>query len=375
MIRLAFVIPTLDQSGAERQLSLLATSLPKDQFLIKVFALNRGGYFADFLSGNGIEVEVLQKRFRFDPFTYIRLKRSLSKFQPQIVQSWLFSANSYVRFPGVCAHGTKIIVSERCVDSWKSRWQLALDQKLANRMEFLTANSQAVALFYERLGVAASRIKVIPNGIPIPEPPPDSSALRREFQFDDNVFLLGFAGRLAPQKRLADLVWGFQLLRQVHDNVRLVLIGDGPERTRLHEIAQHFGCLDKVVFTGHRSDAYKLISGLDAFCLASEFEGMSNSLMEAMSAGVPCVVSNIDANCELIEHEKTGLIFPLGRSPELAKAVIRLIENRSLGHTLGQAGREWIRSHHSVQQLVDAHLALYRQLIPVQTKDNTPCAE
>ncbi len=375
MIRLAFVIPTLDQSGAERQLSLLATSLPRDQFLVKVFALNRGGYFADFLSSHGIEVEILQKRFRFDPFTYIRLKRSLSKFQPQIVQSWLFSANSYVRFPGVCPHGAKIIVSERCVDSWKSRWQLALDQKLARRMEYLTANSRAVAHFYEGLGVAPNQIKVIPNGIPIPEHPPDTSALRREFQIADNVFLLGFAGRLAPQKRLADLVWGFQLLRQVHDNVRLVVIGDGPERIRLQEFAQHFGCLNQVVFTGHRADAYNLISGLDAFCLASEFEGMSNSLMEAMSTGVPCVVSNIDANRELIEHEKTGLVFPLGRSPELAKAVIRLIENRSLGHSLGQAGREWIKSHHSVELLVDAHLALYRQLIPVQTKDNTPCAE
>lgn len=364
MIRIAFVIPTLDQSGAERQLSLLATSLPKDQFLVKVFALNRGGYFADFLAQRGIEVEVLQKRFRFDPFTYIRLRNSLSGFHPDIVQSWLFSANSYVRFPGVCPRSAKIIVSERCVDSWKSRWQLALDQRLAGRMAILTANSKAVAEFYERLGVSQDRIRVIPNGIMIPAENRDPAILRQEFRIRDNEFVLGFAGRLAPQKRLQDLIWAFQLLRQVHENVRLVLIGDGPERNRLKEIAQHFGCLDQVVFTGHRPDAYKLIGGLDVFCLTSEFEGMSNSLMEAMSQGIPCVVSNIDANLELIENNTSGLTFPLGRCPELAKSVIRLIENRDLAFSLGQSGLDRIKSHHSIEQLVDAHRSLYLQLVP-----------
>lgn len=375
MIRLAFVIPTLDQSGAERQLCLLATGLPRDQILIKVFALNRGGYFADSLTQQGIEVEVLQKRFRFDPFTYFRLKRGLARFQPQIVQSWLFSANSYVRFPGICPRDSKIIVSERCVDSWKTGWQLAFDRKLAGRMQFLTANSKAVADFYQGLGVPTDRIRIIPNGIELPATPRDPSVLRRELQLSDDEFLIGFAGRLAPQKRLADLIWGFQLLRQVHNHVRLILIGEGPERNRLQEIARHFGCLDRVTFTGHRTDAYKLIGGLDVFCLASEFEGMSNSLMEAMSAGVPCVVSSIDANRELVEHEKTGLTFPLGRCPELAKAMIRLIENPALANSLGNAGRDWIKSHHSVEQLVNSHLSLYRQLVPQQVKDNTPCAE
>ncbi len=99
VIRVAFVIPTLDQSGAERQLTMLASALPKDEYEVQVIALNRGGPYADQLLASGIKVEVLGKRFRFDPLTYMRLRTALHRFQPQIIQSFLFAANSYVRLP------------------------------------------------------------------------------------------------------------------------------------------------------------------------------------------------------------------------------------------------------------------------------------
>ncbi|MBL8814870.1 MAG: glycosyltransferase [Planctomyces sp.] len=371
MIRIAFVIPTLDQSGAERQLMMLATRLPKDRFQAKVFALNRGGFYADAIQAAGVEVEVLQKQFRFDPLTYIRLKGRLSHFRPQIVQSWLFAANSYVRFPGVCPAGTRVIISERCVDSWKSRWQLILDRWLSQRMLLMTANSRSVAAFYEKAGVPSGRIAVIPNGIDVPQEAVDKSALRQEFGIRSDERVLGFVGRLAPQKRLKDLIWAFQLLHQAVDNTRLVIIGDGPERQTLVQLAQHFGCYDKIVFTGHRSDAYKLMQGLDVFCLASEFEGMSNSLMEAMSLGIPVIASGIDANRELVQHEQTGLIFATGSSPEIAKSAKRLFENPELAKKLGQAGREWIRQHHSIDRMVQAHVALYDRFL---LKDSSLCA-
>ena len=101
-------------------MSLLAMELPKFGFNPSVVALNRGGYYEEWLREAGIPVTILQKRFRFDPLTWVRLRRVLKQQQPQIVQSFLFSANSYVRLPGICPLNAKIIVSERCVDSWKS---------------------------------------------------------------------------------------------------------------------------------------------------------------------------------------------------------------------------------------------------------------
>jgi glycosyltransferase involved in cell wall biosynthesis len=365
LIRIAFVIPTLDQSGAERQLTLLAKGLPRDEFTIHVIALNRGGPYAEELRAAGVSVEVLGKRFRFDPLTYLRLRNSLRAFKPDIVQSFLFAANSYVRLPGVAPAGCKVVVSERCVDSWKSGWQLAMDRRLIGRTNAMTANSASVASFYESVGVPKDLITVIPNAMPGP-PDNDTREQAREIlglRPEDRV--VGFAGRLAPQKRLPDLIWGFQLLHQVVENARLVIIGDGPERDSLAAFASQLGCREKIVFTGHRADAWPLLTALDAFVLPSEFEGMSNSLMEAMSLGVPCVASDIAPNLELIAHEQTGLIFPLGKGPELTKALVRVLQTPELASRLGTAGRHLIETQHSVDQMVDRHRMLYAQLLQV----------
>ena len=363
LIRIAFVIPTLDQSGAERQLTLLAKGLPLDEFAVHVIALNRGGPFAEELRAAGISVEVLGKRFRFDPLTYLRLRNSLRAFKPDVVQSFLFAANSYVRLPGIAPSGCKVVVSERCVDSWKSGWQLAMDRRLIGGTNAMTANSISVASFYETVGVPKVLITVIPNAMPSLHAKYAREQAREILGLRPEDRVVGFSGRLAPQKRLPDLIWGFQLLHQVVENARLVVLGEGPERDSLAAFASQLGCREKIIFTGHRHDAWPLLAALDAFVLPSEFEGMSNSLMEAMSLGVPCVASDIAPNLELITHQETGLVFPLGKGPELAKALKRILQSSELASTLGDAGRLLIETQYSVDQMVNRHRTLYGHLM------------
>ncbi|MCA9065154.1 MAG: glycosyltransferase, partial [Planctomycetaceae bacterium] len=360
-------IPTLDQSGAERQLTLLATGLPRDQYDLHVIALNRGGYYADLLKQADIPVEVLGKRFRFDPLTWLRLRGRLHRLRPDVVQSYLFAANTYVRLPGVTPSATRIIVSERCVDTWKSGWQLSLDRRLAGRMQAMTANSMSVSDFYQSLGVSRPLLHVIPNGLPIPDAEESvrnqrRQRLRKEAGLEPHHRIVGFAGRLAGQKRLEDLIWAFQLLHQAVDHTRLVLIGSGPERDALARFAANMHCRDKVVFLGHREDAQELIGGMDAFALPSEFEGMSNSLMEAMALGLPVVASNIPANSELVTHEETGLTYPLGNSPELTRALRRVLEDSELAGRLGHTARKLMETQHNVALMVQRHQQLYAEL-------------
>ncbi|MEZ6121932.1 MAG: glycosyltransferase [Planctomycetaceae bacterium] len=365
-MRISYVIPTLDQSGAERQLVLLATGLPSPEFDVQVIALNRGGYYADQLQSAGIQVHVLEKQFRFDPLTFVRLRRLLRQHSPDIVQSFLFAANSYVRLPGVCPARSKVVVSERCVDSWKSSWQLSVDRWLSRRLDAMTANSNSVSEFYQNIvGIPETQITVIPNGIPDPrlQPPSATTSLRTELRLPDHAKLIGFVGRLAVQKCLTDLMWSYQLLRQAVPDVYLVLAGDGPERDRLAELACSFGCRDRVFFLGHRPDAQEIISQLNVFCLPSSFEGMSNSLMEAMVCGVPVVVSDIGPNLELVSNDETGLIFSLGNGPELAKACKRILEDSPLAERLSRNARELILNRHSVNDMVNRHVELYRRLM------------
>jgi glycosyltransferase involved in cell wall biosynthesis len=148
----------------------------------------------------------------------------------------------------------------------------------------------------------------------------------------------------------------------VIDNAYLVLVGDGPVRDQLAELAQSFDCRDRIIFLGHRADAVALTKQFDVFCLASSFEGMSNSLMEAMVSNVPVVVSDIPANRVLVQHEQTGLLFPHGDGAAMMKALKRVLEDAELAERLGRAGFNLITERHSVEQMVQRHIDLYQKL-------------
>ncbi len=228
----------------------------------------------------------------------------------------------------------------------------------------MTANSESVADFYAtNAGVPRNLMTVIPNGQPLPSAVAAGAAgptLREEIGLPADARVVGFVGRLAPQKCLGDLVWAIQLLYQVIDNVYLVLVGEGPERDQLAELAQSFGCRDRIIFLGHRTDAAALTEQFDVFCLPSSFEGMSNSLMEAMAASVPVVVSDIPSNRELVEHERTGLLFNHGDGAATMMALKRVLESVELAEQLGTAGFNLIAERHSVEQMVQRHIDLYQ---------------
>ena len=365
MTRVVLLIPTLDRSGAEKQCTLLATRLPRDEFDVHVIALTRGGPHADDLHAAGIPLTVIGKRMRLDPSSYWRLRSTLKRLQPDILHTWLFAANAYGRLCASVIPKARLVVSERCVDSWKSGWQLWLDRRLIARTDRLVGNSPAVVDFYHDLGVPREKLACIPNGIDLPaEVDRDArrSALLEELQLSPETFLGGYIGRLAPQKRVQDLIWAVETLRQIREHLQLVLIGDGPERERLEVFARTVHCSGHVQFLGHRNDAVRFLPAMDAFFLASSFEGMSNSIMEAMAAGVPVVASDIPSNRELVVPGETGFLYKLGDTVGIMQYMRRLIDEPDLGPRLGAAGRQRIRDQFHVQKMLDGYADLYRQL-------------
>lgn len=364
MIKLLLLIPTLDRSGAEKQLTLLATRLPRDEFETQVVCLTRGGPYETELKAAGIPCTVIGKRFKCDPFALRRLRRLIRDRDPDLLHSWLFAANAYARLAAGKRDRPRVVVSERCVDTWKSGWQLWLDRRQVRRTHRLIANSESVADFYASLGHPRERITVIPNGVEIPHFRPDRrTEILKEFDIPQGGRVVGYVGRLARQKRVNDLVWAMQVLRQIRDNVYFLIVGDGPERRRLEDLAKHVGCESLVRFAGHRDDAARFFAAFDVFWLASDFEGMSNSLMEAMAAGVPAVVSDIAPNRELLEDGRQGFVVKVGDGPGFAQFADRILADPDLHRRLSEAARERMQTHFSIDRMVEQHAQLYREVV------------
>jgi glycosyltransferase involved in cell wall biosynthesis len=364
LLRLLLLIPTLVRGGAEKQLALLATGLPRDTFDVHVAVLTHTGPLADTLRQAGIPVTLIGKRWKFDPFSYWRLRQHIRQLQPDIVHTWLFAANSYGRQAAASVGVKHIIAGERCVDPWKSAWQLAIDRALARSTERIVTNSTGVKDFYVARGLPAEKFEVIPNGVVSAsnEQPLPRAELFNELHLPANARLIGAVGRLWPQKRVKDLIWAADLLKSTRDDTHFLIVGDGPQRSRLLRYCEQIDITDRVHFLGERSDVPRLLPHFDVLWLGSEYEGQSNAILEAMSAGIPVIATDIPGNRDLVVDGDTGYLVPVGDRFEFARRTHWLLDDETLRRRLGEAGRDRVHHHFTVAQMVARHATLYREL-------------
>ncbi|PQO31509.1 glycosyltransferase [Blastopirellula marina] len=364
MQKLMLIIPTLDRSGAEKQLTLLAKGLPRDRFDVSVCALTRGGPYAEELKAAGIPVTVIGKKLKVDPPAYWRLKRHIQQVKPDIVHTWLFAANSYGRKAAFATQVPHVLCGERCVDPWKITHEHIIDRYLDRKTDKIVVNSTGIVDFYTEKGRDKQKFVVIPNGIDLIDGPPTKSKeeLWEELRLPPNAKMMLCVGRLWPQKRMKDLIWATEILKRIRDDAFLVIVGDGPQRERLIRYTEQVTIDDKVRIVGQRSDVSDLMKHATLFMLASGYEGQSNALMEAMATGLPVAVSDIPGNRDLVKHDENGYLVGLGQRTEYSRFANFLLEDEPLRKRFAEAARKTIAEEFSIQQMIDRHAALYESL-------------
>ena len=363
-IRVLQIIPTLDRGGAEKQMALLAAGLPRDRFETHVCTLTRGGPLAPDLAAHDIPIHAVEKRFKVDPGAYWRLKGLIQQLAPDIVHTWIFAANSYGRQAAFSAGVRHVLAGERCVDKWKVWHELAIDRWLARRTERLLTNSSGVKEFYVQHGLPAEKFLIIPNGVApfVRDPSYSRQELLAELKLPAGARLIGAVGRLWPQKRYKDLIWAAHLLEVGRGDAHLLIIGDGPERRRLERFHEQVRDEGNVHFLGHRSDVARLMQHFDCLWLGSGYEGQSNAVMEAMSAGVPVVATDIAGNRDLVVDGQTGFLVGVGNRGEFARKTSLLLDDSPLASQLGAAAQKRMAEHFTVDQMVQRHVELYERL-------------
>ncbi len=365
MLNVLQLIPTLDRSGAEKQMVLLAKGLPRDRFRVEVAALTRLGPLKAELDEAGVPVTLIGKRFKVDPLALGRLTRFLKEKRFDVVQTWIYAADTYGR---VAAHQAKVpvvVTSEMAVDLWKGRSELAVDRFLARWTDRVMGNSNAVVAFYQKAGIPAEKLAMIPSGIGSEEPPAvDPAEVRAGLGLSVDAPLVLFVGRLAEQKGVDTLISALDLLQHVRPDVRALIVGEGPLRPRLEETARAFRLFEdrRVSFLGHREDVPRLLAAADLLVLPSLYEGLPNVVLEAMRFRKPVVATAAPGTTEVVEDGVTGLLVPLRDPPALTQAIRRVIEDPELARGLGEAGRARVEAEFGVTLMVERFASLYEQL-------------
>lgn len=363
--KITMIIPTLVQGGAEKQMSLLAVGLPKSEFEVRVVALTAGGPWHDFLNEHSIPVTIIGKRFKFDPFSFWSLYRELKRHRADLVHTWIFAANSYGRLAAKMA-GVKLqVAGERCVDMWKTEFHFMVDRWLGRWTSAFATNSQGVVDFYHRHRIGRDKFHVIPNGsLPQGAVAPESrQQWRQRLGLRPDAVIATSLARLWPQKRLKDLIWAIDLLNCKYEHVHLVIAGDGPEKQRLQQFALEAKVENRVHFVGHLSETDSLLQASDLFCLVSEYEGQSNSLMEAIHWQIPTIVTDIPGNRDLIPDREYGFLCPVGDRIAIAKQMAAALDDPIGAKARAERAAQRLRDVFDRQAMIDGYAGLYRLLL------------
>jgi glycosyltransferase involved in cell wall biosynthesis len=367
-VRICLVITELDPGGAERALVRLACGLQErniDVFVVSLKPLPRSSrrQLVDQLDEQGIPITSLDIRNRF---AFLRgaaaLRDLLDTYQPDLVHSFLHHANILCAMSWRRQQPWKLVAGYRVADP--SRWRSWLEKRYKRRWVHYTAVSEDVATHMENLGgIEAASITTIPNGIDIERFRAAEPLSPEDLGTRNGRRLLGFVGRLHPQKGLDSLLPHLsQLFDQLpeHD---LVIVGDGPRQAALTTATTKLGLENRVLFSGWRDDIPNILAAMDILLLPSRWEGMPNVIMEAMASGLPVVSFDVHGVRELLGDKADDQVVRIDDYPAFCQKVSEIATSNGLADELNRANSTRIE-YFSIPAMVDRHQQLYEQLGP-----------
>jgi glycosyltransferase involved in cell wall biosynthesis len=234
---------------------------------------------------------------------------------------------------------------------------------------YITVSEALAGYLLKNTAIDEEKIEIIHNGI---NTAPFEQALQTDmpaaktcldFIKKEGTTLVGTVARLVPQKGIRHLIRAAAILSGRHPHLRFVIIGDGPMRGYLEDLAQRLGMQGKVFFTGQMEDVPLLMPMLDIFVLPSCSEGLSLTVLEALAASRPVVASRTGGIPEIITHDRTGKLVPPGDSQALARAIEELISDPDRAGEMAARGQARVKALFSREEMFRRTGRLYRKFM------------
>jgi len=240
---------------------------------------------------------------------------------------------------------------------WKSYLR-----RLTRQVDAFLVISQEIGEELSALNVPPEKLVFLPNGVDVVRFTPISEErkeiLRTELSLPLRAILVVYAGRLVPEKNVDTLLKVWEYVRPKCPSAQLLILGEGEERARLEAMQ-----VEGTHFTGRVDDAVPYLQTADLFVLPSSTEGLSNSMLEAMSVGLPVIATSVGGAPDVIQHRVSGWLIPPDDLDSLLHGLETLLEDNALRFTLGSNARQRVLSDFSLDSVARRLAALYQQVL------------
>jgi asparagine synthase (glutamine-hydrolysing) len=371
-IRVLEFVTSFCVGGTERQFVNLVRGLSRSELEVHVACFRAEGPLRRELPDGELHLREYPIPSLRSPVTLVRLAslvRYLRRHRIDVVHATGLYPNLFGVAAARLARTPVAIASVRDMGQMWRR-DLQRTQKLACRFaDAVVTNAQAIA---DRLGAEGydpGRIEIIPNGVAAPPPARRAGgSLRRELGISDDAPVVGVVCRLDPLKGLDDFVVAAAAIARDHPATRFLVVG-GPVPggegygEELRRRGRDLGLGDRLILTGARTDVPDLLPELTVSVLPSLTEGLSNSLLESMAAGLPVVATDVGGNPEIVEDGVTGILVPVEDPATLATAIRGLLESPQRAASLGGRARRSIEERFGYGRMLDRTTDLYLRLL------------
>lgn len=363
--RVFHLVYSLIRGGSEGQCARVVLGLAERGWVQRVGVSVREGFFLDRVEEACGPVHVLgiDRMLSWKTAQRVRaLADLLRKGSFDLLHAWDADASLFGPLAARLA-GIPYLTSQRDMGEIYAPWKWRLICCAHRGASAVVVNAHAIAELVSRRGVPRGCVQEIPNLLDVAEfdrqaaipfscqerlpPPPRAMAV----------------ARLDPEKNTSMLLMALRILLDRGDRVSLVIAGDGVERARLEQEARSRGLEANVCFLGESPDVPSLLRQAQIGVLSpSSNEGLSNSILEYMAAGLPCIVTDCGGNRELVVHGETGFVVPSGDVDAMAEAMHRLVREPVLAADMGRRGRARVLASFTPAPVLDRFARLYETM-------------
>jgi glycosyltransferase involved in cell wall biosynthesis len=365
------VLHGLRVGGAEILAARLARQL-RGAYRFLFVCLDELGTLGEALRAEGFPVHVLGRRPGVDWRCARRLASLLRRERVDLLHAHQYTPFFYGMTARLLYCRPPMLFTEhgRTFPDYPRPKRMVANRLLLRRRDRVVGVGQSVrSALIRNEGIPGGRVEVIYNGIDLPpfaREAHDRAAARRELGLGDGDLALIQVARLDSLKDHATALRALERLVARGPEVRLLLVGEGPEMPRIRELVRARALEPYVHFLGLRGDIARLLSAADIGLLTSISEGIPLTLIEAMAAGLPVVSTDVGGVREVVEEGVTGLLAAAGDDAALAEAILHLAGDPALRARMGRAGLRRAEAAFSERRMHDEYLKLYEEMLHVK---------